>query len=138
MPTATISGAIGEMIACSVIMGFDGWSAAHVPTDGYDLVAFDEVGALRIQVKSGMPRAEKDGRMNCYHFNNGSGAKKELRHDQYDILCHCSLLERRCIFYAASSVNKTSQRYPLSAFDNLHKEYDSWQKAVHIVREGFC
>lgn len=138
MPTATITGAIGEMIACSVIMGFDGWSAAHVPTDGYDLVAFDEVGALRIQVKSGMPRAEKDGRMNCYHFNNGTGAKKQLRHDQYDILCHCSLLERRCIFYAASSVNKTSQRYSLSAFDNLHKEYDSWKRAVHIVREGFC
>ena len=55
MPTATISGAIGEMIACSVIMGFDGWSAAHVPTDGYDLVAFDDVGALRVQVKSGYP-----------------------------------------------------------------------------------
>jgi hypothetical protein len=119
-------------------MGFEGWSAAHVPTDGYDLVAFDEIGALRVQVKSGFPREEREGRSRCYHFNNGSGGKKQLRHDQYDIICHCSLFKRRCIFYAASSINKTSQRYNLSAFDDVHKEMDSWQKAVQIVREGFC
>lgn len=138
MNSATTIGAIGEMIACSVIMGFDGWSAAWVPQDGYDLVAFDEQGALRIQVKSGSPRNEKDGRLRCYHFNNSTGGKKKLKTDQYDILCHCSILERRCVFYAASTINKLTTRYPLSHFDNVHKEYESWQKAVQICREGFC
>lgn len=138
MQSATTTGAIGELIACSVIMGFDGWSAAHVPQDGYDLVAFDEAGAFRVQVKSGSPRNEKDGRVKCYHFNNGTGGKKRLKANQYDILCHCSILKRRCVFYAACTVNKSTTRYPLSHFDDLNKEFDSWFKAVQILREGFC
>jgi len=138
MVSATKAGAMGEFIAASVIMGFEGWSVGHVPQDGYDLIAFDEEGALRVQVKSGFMRQDKDYRKPCYHFNNGTGGKKILRADKYDILCHCSLSERRCYFYAACSVNKVSQRYPASFFDDPEKEFDSWRKAVHICREGFC
>jgi hypothetical protein len=83
-------------------------------------------------------RQDKDYRKPCYHFNNGTGGKKVLRADKYDILCHCSLSERRCHFYAACSVNKVSQRYPASFFDDPEKEFDSWRKAVQICREGFC
>lgn len=137
MVSATTVGAMGEFIAASVILGFEGWSVGHVPQDGYDLIAFDEVGALRIQVKSSYIRQQSDYRRPGYHFNNGSGGKKQLRRDKYDILCHCSLSTRKCIFYAASSVNKVSQRYPASAFDSVIKEQDSWEKAVQICRGGF-
>lgn len=138
MVSATTTGAMGEFIAASVILGFDGWSVGHVPQDGFDLIAFDDKGALRVQVKSGFIRKEKDLRRPTYHFNNGSGGKKQLRTNGYDILCHCSLSARRCYFYASHSVNKVSQRYPSSFFDNPEKEYESWQRAVQICREGFC
>jgi hypothetical protein len=136
--SATKMGAIGEHIAASVILGFDGWSVGHVPQDGFDLIAFDDIGALRIQVKSGGLRVNESYRSPSYHFNNGSGGKKRLRVNEYDILCHCATDVRRCVFYASNTVNKVSQRYPQSYFDNINKEQDTWLRAVEIFREGFC
>lgn len=52
MTSATKTGLIGEHIALSSILLIDGFSAAHTPMDKVDIIAWDNIGSLRIQVKS--------------------------------------------------------------------------------------
>jgi len=131
-------GAMGEFVAASVILGFEGWSVGHVPQDGFDLIAFDDIGAFKVQVKSGFLRVNSSSRSPHYHFNNGTGGKKKLQPEKYDILCHCSLSARRCIFYPSTSVRSISQRYQRGFFDDPHKEQESWENTIRYLREGFC
>lgn len=135
MLSATTVGGIGEYITAASIASL-GWKVGLAQQDALDLIAFNEDGSefYRIQVKSAQLYANGNRRPG-YQFQNGSGrAKKILEPYKYDILAHCAINHRCCVFYASHSVNQLTQRYAPERFLDLSIEQESWNKALEILR----
>lgn len=136
MAGETRTGLIGEHIACAALLsmpGVDG--AALAQQDKIDLVAWDYLGFIRIQVKSGRLRREADGREPTYHFNYGSGLRKKMpQRGEYDILATVAIEKRRVIFTALEDLKVVSKRIRPKRFDDPDLELDTWARAIAIVR----
>ena len=135
--SATTTGLIGEYITLAAILEQSGWRVAHAAQDAVDLIAWNGDLFMRVQVKSAHLRKQKDHRP-CYQFQNGAGRMKKTLPtlSKFDILAHCAIDQRRVHFQAACCVNQYSQRRPPSWFDNSMLEYESWNKAVKIIKES--
>lgn len=134
---STTTGLIGEHLTIAVLLEQDGWSAAHTPMDGVDVVAWKDGAFMRVQVKTATLRSQRDGRTPGYHFQLGSGAaKKIVKRGTYDILACCAATDRAVWFQAQCCVNQLSMRKSKRFFANPNLECDSWQRAVSIVMEG--
>lgn len=133
---STARGLIGEFITCAAIMSLSqGWRVIHCPQDQIDIIAFLDKDFVRVQVKASSLRANKSSRRPGYHFQNGSGSTKKMLPDasKQDIIAHCFLDARRCVFYAAESVNQYSQRYPQAFPLQPDMEQESWDEAISII-----
>lgn len=132
----TRTGLIGEHVACAAVLGMPGiMGAAMAQQDKIDLLAWDDVGYLRIQVKARNMLPEADGRTPCYHFNYGMGlTKKKAERGAYDIIASVAIDRRRVIFTALDSVGTVSKRISARSFDEPDVEIDSWQHALAVVR----
>ena len=135
---STTRGLMGEFITCAAIMSLSqGWKVIHCPQDSIDIIAFLNKDFVRVQVKASSLRANQSSRRAGYHFQNGSGSSKKKLPDpsRQDIIAHCFLDARRCVFYAAESVNQFSQRYSKSYPLRPDLEQESWDKAISIINE---
>lgn len=137
MPSETQTGLIGEHLACAAILQMPGIRGASLSQqDKVDIVAWDDIGFIRVQVKSATLR-QSDKRVSSwkYGFNNGSGRDKRLPTvADYDIIAHCAIERRLCIFTATSAVRTLTSRYSPRRFDDASVEVDSWVKALEIIR----
>lgn len=137
MSGETRTGLIGEYLACASILQMPGIRGASLSQqDKVDIVAWDDLGFIRVQVKSATLR-QSDKRVPSlkYGFNNGCGRAKRLpTTEDYDIICHCAIERRVCIFMAISSVKTVTSRYSPRRFDDVSVEMESWQKALEIMR----
>lgn len=134
---STKTGLLGEHITIAVLLEQDGWSAAHTPMDGVDVVAWKDGVFMRVQVKTSTLRSQGDRRTPSYHFQLGSGAaKKIVKRGTYDILACCAATDRAVWFQAQCCVNQLSMRKARGFFAKPDLERDSWQRAVSIVMEG--
>jgi len=135
--TNTTFGLVGEHIAASVILSL-GWRCAMAQQDKVDLISWhddDPSLFLRIQVKSSRLKYRK-GRAEGYHFNLGTGLKKQLPgRDDYDILALVATTDRQAAFFPILQLRQSSKRLPRAFFAKTHLEEDSWQRAVEIMRE---
>jgi hypothetical protein len=135
--SATTTGLIGEYITAAAILSL-GWRVSPAQQDAVDLVAWDNEGDtfMRVQVKSGNLRT-REKRRNAYQFQNGCGRFKKVLPtlDQFDILAHCAIDQRKVHFQAACCVNQLSQRRQPGWFETPDLEADSWAKAVAIIME---
>jgi len=132
----TRTGLIGEHIACAAILLLPGIKGcAMAQQDKVDLCAWDELGFITIQVKSGRLRQEYDGRQPTYHFNYGSGLKKKkpVRGD-YDIMATVAIEKRRVLFTALPELTAVSKRINPRRFDDPDVEINSWQHAIRVMR----
>jgi len=131
----TRTGLIGEHVACAALLsmpGVDG--AALAQQDKIDLVAWDYLGFIRIQVKSGKLRSE-GGRQPTYHFNCGTGLRKKMpQRGEYDILANVAIEKRRVVFTALEDLKVVSKRINPKVFDDPEIEISSWARAIAIVR----
>lgn len=136
MAGETRTGLIGEHIACAAVLSLPGVEgAALAQQDKIDLVAWDELGFIRIQVKSGRLRQDRDMRKPCYHFNYGSGLRKvKPKRGDYDMLASVSIEKRRVIFTAVEAITGVSKRINPKRFDDPELEIDSWFEALAIIR----
>ena len=136
MTTATKTGLIGEFIACAAVLS-NGFSCGMAQQDKVDLVAWDDVGFLRIQVKSGNIRPKQHGSpLISYYFSNGCGKHKTMpTPSDYDIIAHVGVQHRRVIFTATAALRTVSTRINPKRFEDPNVEWDSWQKAVEIARQ---
>jgi len=136
MTSATKTGLIGEHIALSSILLIDGFSAAHTPMDKVDIIAWDNIGSLRIQVKASSFRLAKNNSSHkqfCY--NVGVGGKKRMpTKEDFDILAFVAIDERKCFFRSVQCLKKISYRIDRGFFYTPDIEFESWQKAVSIFR----
>ena len=135
--SATTTGLIGEYITAAAILSL-GWRVSPAQQDAVDLVAWNNEGDtfMRVQVKSGNLRT-REKRRNAYQFQNGCGRFKKVLPtlDQFDILAHCAIDQRKVHFQASCCVNQLSQRRQPSWFETPDLEADSWAKAVAIIME---
>lgn len=139
MSSATKTGLIGEHIAASTILqiGKDRWSAGLVQQDKVDVIAWDDVGFIRVQVKSARLRLHK--RTPMFAFNVGSGFnKRRPTREDHDILCFCAIDLRKVYFYPTCSINKITYRWKGSFFEQEDLEQTSWDYAVKMVRSNVC
>lgn len=137
MAGETRTGLIGEHIAIASVLSQPGIIGASLAQqDGIDMVAWDEVGFIRIQVKAATLRfQDKTGRTLKYGFNNGFGRNKTLPTEKkYDLLCHCAIERRRCIFIPTKTLQVVTSRYRPERFDDPDIEARSWQRAMEIFR----
>ena len=132
----TRTGLIGEYIASAAVLSLPGiLGASLAQQDKVDMVAWDDVGFLRVQVKAGRLRHERDRRLPCYHFNYGTGVrKKKPQRGDYDIVASVAIEKRRVIFTALDALNAVTRRYSTKRFDDPDVEIDSWFEALAIVR----
>lgn len=132
----TRTGLIGEHIACAAVLSMPGiMGAAMAQQDKIDLLAWDDAGYLRIQVKSRNILPEADGRTPCYHFNYGMGlTKKKAERGAYDIIASVAIDRRKVIFTALDCVGTVSKRIRARRFDDPDVEIDSWRNALAVVR----
>jgi len=132
----TRTGLIGEHIACAAVLSMPGiMGAAMAQQDKIDLLAWDDAGYLRIQVKSRNILPEADGRTPCYHFNYGMGLnKKKAARGSYDIIASVAIDRRKVIFTALGCVGTVSKRIRARRFDDPDVEIDSWRHALAVVR----
>jgi len=136
MAGETRTGLIGEHIACAALLSLPGIEgAALAQQDKIDLVAWDYLGFIRIQVKSAQLRQESDGRQPTYHFNYGSGLRKKMpQRGEYDILATVAIEKRRVIFTALEDLKVVSKRINPKRFDDPDVEINTWATALAIVR----
>ena len=132
----TRTGLIGEHIACAAVLSMPGVNGASLcQQDMVDMIAWDDVGYLRIQVKSCRIRHESDKRAPTYHFNYGAGLKKKkAARGSYDIIASVAIDQRRVLFTALDEVKAISKRINPRHFDNPDIEIDSWRNALAVVR----
>ena len=136
MSGETRTGLIGEHIACAALLSLPGIEgAALAQQDKIDLVAWDYLGFIRIQVKSAQLRQESDGRQPTYHFNYGSGLRKKMpQRGEYDILATVAIEKRRVIFTALEDLKVVSKRINPKRFDDPDVEINTCATALAIVR----
>lgn len=132
----TRTGLIGEHIACAAVLSMPSiMGASMAQQDKIDLLAWDDVGYLRIQVKSRNILPEADGRTPSYHFNYGMGlTKKRAERGAYDIIASVAIDRRKVIFTALDCVGTVSKRIRARRFDDPDVEIDSWRHALAVVR----
>jgi hypothetical protein len=133
--TATTTGLTGEYITAAALLGL-GWRVSMSQQDSVDLVAWSGQDFMRVQVKSAQIHKQRD-RAIGYQFQNASGRDKKTLPtlEQFDVLAHCAINDRKVHFTAACSVNQYTQRRPPSWFHQDDLEQRSWEKAVQIVME---
>jgi hypothetical protein len=133
--TNTATGLIGEYIAASAILNL-GFRVSLSQQDKVDLVAWsdDEPDLfLRIQVKSCDLTQRKDKR---FQFNLGAGRfKKAPKASDHDIIALVSISDRRCAFFATSTINQTTKRFGQRYFESDDLEAESFNKALKIIKE---
>jgi len=99
------------------------------------MIAWDDVGYLRIQVKSCRIRHESDKRVPTYHFNYRAGLKKKkAARGSYDIIASVAINQRRVLYTALDDVKAISKRINPRHFDDPDIEIDSWRNALAVVR----
>jgi len=132
----TRTGLIGEHIACAAALCLPGVNGASLcQQDMVDMIVWDDVGYLRIQVKSCRIRHESDKRTPTYHFNYGMGLKKKkAARGSYDIIASVAIDQRRVLFTALDEVKAISKRISPRYFDDPDIEIDSWRHALAVVR----
>lgn len=136
MITPTTSGKIGEMLATAAILEM-GFRVAQAQQDKVDLVAWAEDDPnlfLRVQVKSCDLTKRKEGR---YQFNLCSGSKTKYLPSvkDHDLVVLVAVDKRRCVFYATETINQKTKRFTSRFFESEHIEYDSWHKALDVIKE---
>jgi len=137
----TKTGLMGEMFAAGAVISQEGWTYAQAAQDKIDGVAISTTDnlVLRVQVKTASLLSQKGKPSKGYHFQLGSGLKKDLpkntkEHSDYDILVLCAAQQRLCLFYHVSQVCQKSKRLRPSNF-TVEAEADSWRQAVQIARD---
>lgn len=139
MSSATKAGLIGEHLSAAAILQIneDRWSAGLVQQDKVDVVAWDDVGFIRVQVKSSHLRQHRSTPM--FGFNVGSGLNKRIpTKEDHDIVCFCAIDLRKVYFYPTCAINKVTFRYKKSFFDQEDLEQTSWNYSVEMVRSNVC
>ena len=138
MFSATKTGLIGEHIAAAAILQIgDDWSAGLVQQDKVDVIAWDDVGFMRVQVKSSRTGLHKN--TSTFAFNVGSGLKKKIpTREDHDIVCFCAIDLRKVYFYPTCAINKVTFRYKKSFFEQEDLEQTSWDYSVKMVRSSIC
>lgn len=136
MLSQTATGLIGEYIAASAILNL-GFRVSLSQQDKVDLVAWsdDEPDLfLRIQVKSCDITQRRDGRFQ-FNLAGGGGSKRLPRTSDHDIIALVSIHDRRCVFFATSTINQKTKRFSKRFFQSSQIEQDSWNKAIKTVKE---
>lgn len=139
MSSATKAGLIGEHLSAAAILqiGQDRWSAGLVQQDKVDVIAWDDVGFIRVQVKSSHLRRHRSSPV--FAFNVGSGLNKRIpTKEDHDIVCFCAIELRKVYFYPTCAINKVTYRWKQGFFETKNLEEDSWNYAVEMVRSNVC
>ena len=111
----TVVGQAGEYLTAGFLIDL-GLQVMVSPTDGCDLLAFDQNRYWRVEVKTAS-RTEKSNRSH-YRFSvaRGSRTKRHLTSDTCDIVALCALPVRRTIFKHVDEVKSLNLRVPTNQF----------------------
>jgi hypothetical protein len=127
---------MGEFIAASAILNL-GFRVSLSQQDKVDLVAWSDEEPdifLRVQVKSCDISQRTDSRFQ-FNLGTGGGSKKLPKVSDHDVIALVSIIDRRCVFFATSSINQKTKRFSKRFFESPHIEADTWQRALKAVKE---
>lgn len=124
----TTVGQAGEYLTAGLLIDL-GLQVMVSPTDGADLLAFDQDRYWRVEVKTSSQTEKWKPRNYRFSTARGSRTKRRVSSDTCDIIALCALPLRRTIFKHVDQIKVLNLRVPTNQFIE-GCERETWEVAT--------
>lgn len=128
MKTEVVVGQAGEYLVASVFYEM-GVQCVVAPTQGFDLVAFDNGEVYRVEVKTASKNYAIKKSLFSFSTSRGSKSKKRISAETCDVLALVALPLRRVFFINTKTLTGKNKRLSQSRFVQGCEE-ESWREAT--------
>tara|TARA_R100000655_G_scaffold18448_1_gene38826 strand:- start:3225 stop:3620 length:396 start_codon:yes stop_codon:yes gene_type:complete len=126
--TEVVVGQAGEYLVASVFYEM-GVQCVVAPTQGFDLVAFDNGEVYRVEVKTASKNYAIKKSLFSFSTSRGSKSKKRISAETCDVLALVALPLRRVFFINTKTLTGKNKRLSQSRFVQGCEE-ESWREAT--------
>ena len=128
MKSEVVVGQAGEYLVASVFYEM-GVQCVVAPTQGFDLVAFDNGEVYRVEVKTASKNYAIKKSLYSFSTSRGSKSKKRISAETCDVLALVALPLRRVFFISTATLTGKNKRLSQSRFVQ-GCEVASWKEAT--------